>query len=53
VQAIIDLSLSGALPLRPVLCRTALGVARRKLEFMRKEFDATKSTTVGSDFPIA
>ncbi len=50
-QAIIDASLSDTPPLRLLLGKAALDLARRKLEFMRGDFDAWESTTIGSDFP--
>ena len=50
-QAIIDAALSDAPPLRLLLGKTALELARKKLEFMRNDFDAWESTTRGADFP--
>ena len=50
-QAIIDAALSDTPPLRLLLGKTALDLARKKLEFMRGDFDAWESTTIGSDFP--
>ena len=50
-QAIIDAALSDSPPLRLLLGKAALDLARRKLEFMRGDFDAWESTTTGSDFP--
>ena len=50
-QAIIDAALSDAPPLRLLLGNMALELARRKLEFMRKDFDSWESTTLGADFP--
>ncbi|MDQ6620557.1 MAG: oxidoreductase [Pseudomonadota bacterium] len=50
-QAIIEAALSDSPPLRLLLGKPALELARKKLEFMRKDFDAWESTTVGADFP--
>jgi short-subunit dehydrogenase len=50
-QAIIDAALSDAPPLRLLLGKGALDSARKKLDFMRKDFDAWESTTLGADFP--
>ncbi len=50
-QAIIDAALSDAPPLRLLLGKAALGLARKKLDFMRNDFDAWESTTLGADFP--
>ncbi len=50
-QAIIDAALSDTPPLRLVLGKIALELARRKLEFMRTDFDAWESTTLGADYP--
>jgi hypothetical protein len=50
-QAIIDAALSDSPPLRLLLGKAALDMARKKLEFMRNEFDTWESTTVGADFP--
>ena len=50
-QAIIDAALSDTPPLRLVLGTAALDLARKKLEFMRGDFDAWESTSIGSDFP--
>ena len=50
-QAIIDAALSDTPPLRLVLGKSALDLARKKLESMRGDFDAWESTTMGSDFP--
>ncbi len=52
-QAIIDAALSDAPPLRLLLGRMALDIARRKLESLRGDFDAWEATTVGADFPDA
>ena len=50
-QAIIDAALSDTPPLRLLLGRAALGMARKKLDLMRNDFDAWESTTVAADFP--
>jgi NAD(P)-dependent dehydrogenase (short-subunit alcohol dehydrogenase family) len=50
-QAIIDAALSDKAPLRLVLGKAALDLARKKLEFMRGDFDAWEATTLGADFP--
>ena len=50
-QAIIDAALSDTPPLRLVLGKAALDLARKKLAFMRTDFDAWESTTLGADFP--
>ncbi|WP_027778263.1 oxidoreductase [Paraburkholderia caledonica] len=52
-QAIIDAALSERPPLRLLLGKTALELARKKLDFMRGDFDAWEATTVGADFPDA
>jgi len=50
-QAIIDAALSDTPPLRLLLGKTALELARKKLDFLRKDFDTWEATTVGADFP--
>ena len=50
-QAIIDAALSDAPPLRLLLGKAALQLARKKLELMRSDFDNWESTTVGADYP--
>jgi NAD(P)-dependent dehydrogenase (short-subunit alcohol dehydrogenase family) len=50
-QAIIDAALSDTPPLRLVLGQLALELARKKLDFMRDDFDRWESTTLGADFP--
>ena len=52
-QAIIDAALSNAPPLRLLLGKVALESARRKLESLRKDFDAWESATLGADFPVS
>jgi NAD(P)-dependent dehydrogenase (short-subunit alcohol dehydrogenase family) len=50
-QAIIDAALSDQPPLRLLLGNAALDLARKKLEFLRADFDAWEATTVGADYP--
>jgi NAD(P)-dependent dehydrogenase (short-subunit alcohol dehydrogenase family) len=50
-QAIIDASLADNPPLRLVLGKAALDLARGKLERLRGDFDAWESTTLGADYP--
>ena len=50
-QAIIDAALSDRPPLRLLLGKTALELARKKLDLMRNDFDTWESTTIGADFP--
>jgi NAD(P)-dependent dehydrogenase (short-subunit alcohol dehydrogenase family) len=52
-QAIIDAALSDTPPLRLLLGRAALVLARKKLDALRKDFDAWEATTVGADYPEA
>ena len=50
-QAIIDAALSDTPPLRLLLGKMALDLARKKLDLMRTDFDDWESTTLGADFP--
>lgn len=50
-QAIIDAALSDAPPLRLLLGKAALDLARKKLDMMKNDFDTWESTTLGADFP--
>jgi NAD(P)-dependent dehydrogenase (short-subunit alcohol dehydrogenase family) len=50
-QAIVDAALSDKPPLRLLLGKRALEMARKKLAFMRDDFDAWESVTLGADFP--
>lgn len=50
-EAIIEAALSDTPPLRLVLGKLALELARKKLDFMRDDFDRWESTTLGADFP--
>jgi NAD(P)-dependent dehydrogenase (short-subunit alcohol dehydrogenase family) len=50
-QAIIDAALFDTPPLRLLLGKPALELARKKLEFMRGDFDRWESMTLGADFP--
>ena len=52
-QAIIDAALSDTPPLRLLLGKAALILARKKLDFMRNDFDTWESTTLGADFPAS
>ncbi len=52
-QAIIDASLSDHPPLRLVLGKLALELARGKLERLRSDFDAWESITLGADYPAS
>ncbi|MDB5821506.1 MAG: short-chain dehydrogenase/reductase [Herminiimonas sp.] len=51
-QAIIDAALSDSPPLRLLLGKAALDLARKKLDSMRHDFDSWESTTVAADFPV-
>lgn len=50
-EAIVTAVESDSPPLRLLLGRMALQVARAKLESLRHDFDAWEPTTVGADFP--
>ncbi len=50
-QAIIDAALSDSPPLRLLLGKMALELARKKIERLSGDFDAWEATTVGADFP--
>jgi NAD(P)-dependent dehydrogenase (short-subunit alcohol dehydrogenase family) len=50
-QAIIDAACSKNPPLRLLLGKAALELARKKLESLRHDFDTWESTTLGADFP--
>jgi short-subunit dehydrogenase len=50
-QAIIDVSLSDTPPLRLLLGKTALELARKKVESLTHDFDTWEATTLGADFP--
>jgi NAD(P)-dependent dehydrogenase (short-subunit alcohol dehydrogenase family) len=52
-QAIIDAALADRPPLRLVLGKAALDLARKKLDFVRSDLDAWEVTTLGADFPTA
>lgn len=52
-QAIIDAALADTPPLRLLLGKAALVLARKKLDTMRKDFDRWEATTVGADYPEA
>jgi NAD(P)-dependent dehydrogenase (short-subunit alcohol dehydrogenase family) len=51
-QAIIDAALSEKPPLRLLLGKMALELARKKLDLMRKDFDTWETVTIGADFPL-
>ena len=50
-QAIIDAALSDTPPLRLLLGKAALELARKKVTSLTNDFDAWEKTTVGADFP--
>jgi NAD(P)-dependent dehydrogenase (short-subunit alcohol dehydrogenase family) len=50
-HAIIDAALSDQPPLRLLLGKMALDVARKKIASMSSDFDAWEETTLGADFP--
>ena len=50
-QAIIDAALADKPPLRLLLGKVALELARKKIDILQRDFDAWESTTVGADFP--
>ena len=50
-KAIVDVAMSDDPPLRLLLGQPALDTARRKLESLRRDFDAWEATTVSADFP--
>lgn len=50
-QAIIDAALADTPPLRLLLGKTALELARKKLDLLRNDFDKWEATTVGADYP--
>ena len=50
-QAIIDAALSDKPPLRLLLGKTALELARKKLDTLKRDFDAWEKTTLSADFP--
>jgi NAD(P)-dependent dehydrogenase (short-subunit alcohol dehydrogenase family) len=50
-QAIIDAALADAPPLRLLLGKAALVLARKKLDTLRKDFDRWEATTIGADYP--
>lgn len=50
-QAIIDVSMSPTPPLRLLLGKMALEVARKKLATMETDFDSWETVTLGADFP--
>jgi NAD(P)-dependent dehydrogenase (short-subunit alcohol dehydrogenase family) len=50
-QAIIDAALSDDPPLRLLLGKMALDIARKKVDLLRHDFDTWEATTLGADFP--
>ncbi|MDN7183697.1 oxidoreductase [Caballeronia sp. SEWSISQ10-4 2] len=50
-QAIIDAALSDNPPLRLLLGKTALELARKKVASLTHDFDVWEKTTIGADFP--
>ncbi len=50
-EAIIAAVQSSEPPLRLVLGKPALGLARSKLETLKRDFDAWEKTTLGADYP--
>ncbi|MGX7001911.1 oxidoreductase [Caballeronia sp. KNU42] len=50
-QAIIDAALSDTPPLRLLLGKAALELARKKVTSLTNDFDAWEKTTIGADFP--
>jgi NAD(P)-dependent dehydrogenase (short-subunit alcohol dehydrogenase family) len=52
-QAIIDAALSDTPPLRLLLGRAALELARKKVDLLKHDFDTWEKTTIGADFPEA
>jgi len=50
-QAIVDAALSDTPPLRLLLGKAALNMARKKIDSLRTDFDAWEATTLGADFP--
>lgn len=50
-QAIIDAALSDTPPLRLLLGKAALELARKKVTSLTHDFDGWEKTTIGADFP--
>ena len=50
-QAIIDAALSDTPPLRLLLGKAALELARKKVASLTHDFDTLEKTTIGADFP--
>jgi NAD(P)-dependent dehydrogenase (short-subunit alcohol dehydrogenase family) len=50
-QAIIDAALSDTPPLRLLLGKAALELARKKVTSLTHDFDTWEKTTIGADFP--
>ncbi|GAC1406769.1 MAG: oxidoreductase [Burkholderiaceae bacterium] len=52
-HAIIEAALSDAPPLRLLLGRAALDLARKKIDLLNNDFDKWEATTISADFPDA
>ena len=50
-HAIIEAATADTPPLRLLLGKAALELARKKLDLLKRDFDAWEKTTVGADFP--
>ncbi|MEZ2353147.1 oxidoreductase [Caballeronia sp. RCC_10] len=50
-HAIIEAATADAPPLRLLLGKTALELARKKLDTLKRDFDAWEKTTLSADFP--
>jgi len=50
-QAIIEAALSDTPPLRLLLGKAALELARKKVDLLKHDFDTWEKTTIGADFP--
>ncbi|WP_250500819.1 oxidoreductase [Caballeronia sp. GAWG1-5s-s] len=50
-HAIIEAATADTPPLRLLLGKTALELARKKLDMLKRDFDTWEKTTVGADFP--
>ena len=50
-EAILEAVSSAHPPLRLLLGKFALDLGNKKLEAMKKDFDAWKQTTIGADYP--
>ncbi|VXC70719.1 Estradiol 17-beta-dehydrogenase [Burkholderia sp. 8Y] len=50
-HAIIEAATADTPPLRLLLGKTALELARKKLDLLKRDFDTWEKTTIGADFP--